>query len=387
MNNIPKGFIFTGKNRLALFYSAVSCRTTGLFTKNLVKAAPVLVSQRKLSKFSSKIRAIIANSGCANACTGKKGILDAEKMCNVSAKYLNLKPEHVLVASTGVIGEFLPMKKIIKGIKNLTYSLTNSPIDAVKAIMTTDTYPKFCSRKFYIDKKEVRIWACIKGSGMIHPELATLLCFIFTDINISKRLQNIALKDAVDRTLNCLSVDGDTSTNDSVFLLSNGLAGNKIIISEKDRNFKKFYNVLNSVCEELAKKTVTDGEGATKFIKIKIFSAKDKNSARKIAECIATSPLVKTAIFGCDPNWGRIMAAIGRSGVKINPEKIDLFINGLCVVKNGTTTNLSTEKLKRSMRRKKIDIDIFLNSGSVWLEYYTCDLSYDYVKINASYRT
>jgi len=372
----------------------VSCKASALFTKNLIKAAPVLVSQKKISRSSSKIRAIIVNSGCANACTGKKGVKDAEKMCNITAKCLNINPEQVLVASTGVIGEFLPMKRIINGIKNLTSSLKHSPVEAVKSIMTTDTSPKFCSRKFYIGKKEINIWGCVKGSGMIHPELdftpksmATLLCFIFTDINISRKLQDLALKQAIDNTLNCISIDGDTSTNDSVFLLSNGLAENKIINSKKDENFRKFCNALNSLCYELSKKVVLDGEGATKFVKIKIISARDRMSAKKIAKTIATSPLVKTAIFGCDPNWGRIIAAAGRSEVKINPEKIDLFINGLCVAKNGATTNLSPTKLKRSMRKKEIEIKILLNSGDVDFEYYTCDLSYNYVKINASYRT
>ncbi len=391
MNNIPKGFIFTGRNKLALFYSYKPCKATGLFTKNLVKAAPVLVSQKKLSKSSSNIRAIIANSGCANACTGKKGISDAEKMCKITAKYLNLEPEQVLVASTGVIGEFLPMEKITKGVKELTRLLTRSldcsPIDAVRAIMTTDTYPKFCSRNFYIDKKEVRIWACIKGAGMIHPDMATLLCFIFTDTNISKKMQDIALRNAVDKTINCISIDGDTSTNDSIFLLSNGLAGNKIINSQKDKNFKKFCEVLDSVCYELSKKLVLDGEGATKFVKIKITSAKDKETAKRIAKSIATSSLVKTAVFGCDPNWGRIMAVIGRSGVKINPEKLDLFLNGICVAKNGVTTDVSLVKIKNTMKKKEIEIKVLLRAGKTDFEYYTCDLSYDYVKINASYRT
>ncbi|MBU0951202.1 MAG: bifunctional glutamate N-acetyltransferase/amino-acid acetyltransferase ArgJ [Elusimicrobia bacterium] len=411
MKNIPKGFLFTGircgisarkdKNDLALFYSGQPCITAAVFTKNLFKAAPILVSREHLKSSSKNIHAIIANSGCANACTGKQGMIDAKEMCSLTAQNLKIKPQQVLVASTGVIGRLLPMNTMRNGIKiiskKILQSSSDSSLEAVKAIMTTDTFPKLASTNFKfqisqpkagpLQAENASIWGCAKGSGMIHPDMATMLAFIFTDVNISKNLLALALKTAADETFNCISVDGDTSTNDTVFLLSNAQAQNKIINSEKSREFEIFSTELTKVCRELAKKIVRDGEGATKFVIIKVNSAKNKNEAKQIAKTIATSPLVKTAIFGCDPNWGRIIAAAGRSGVDFNPDKVQIHINGHCVTKNGTMTEISEKDLSKSFKQKEVEIKIDLNCGKEKFEYYTCDLTYDYVKINASYTT
>ncbi|MDI6641173.1 MAG: bifunctional glutamate N-acetyltransferase/amino-acid acetyltransferase ArgJ [Elusimicrobiota bacterium] len=433
-NTIPKGFRFAGvycgisnskKQDLALFYSTAPCITTGLFTQNLIPAAPVIVSKKKLLKDATRIQAIIANSGCANAATGKHGIKDAEEMCSLTAKCLGLSHDQVLVASTGVIGTYLPMKKISDGIKKLTTllaqparqccrnafssrSFTCSPIDAIKAIMTTDTVPKVYSSSFRLPSSVVTIWGCAKGSGMIHPNLGTLLCFTFTDVNISEKLLDIAVKSAVDKSFNCLSIDGDTSTNDTVFVLANGLAGNKKISSRSDPRYKKFSNVLNDTFSKLAQMIVSDGEGVTKLIKIKIKQAKTFSDAKKIAVAIAKSVLVKTAIFGADPNWGRIVAAIGNSQANFNPEKIDIYINNFLVAKNSTAVELNPARLnaiKKSIEKNSgkltaefttpdslwrsgpVEITIKLHSGKEQFEYYTTDLSYDYVRINSSYRT
>ncbi|HCJ66419.1 MAG TPA: hypothetical protein DHV62_03610, partial [Elusimicrobia bacterium] len=352
--NLPKGFWAEGiacgikrkdKKDLALFYSQVPAKAVGVFTANQVKSAPVVVSKEQLAK-SDGVRAIITNSGCANACTGTRGLNDAKEMCNLTARLLGLKPGSVLVASTGVIGRYLPMPKIRQGIKNLVTNFLHCSIapslnyseTAVEAIMTTDTFPKIVSKKIFLPSLNpnpyplipVSIWSCAKGAGMIHPDLATLLCFILTDIAIDRRLLEKALKTAVNQSFNCITVDGETSTNDTVFLLANGLAGNQPIKKE-DNNFRKFQNVLNKVTLDLAKMVTKDGEGATKLVKIVVKNARNSQEAKKVAKAIALSPLVKTAFFGADPNWGRIIGAIGHSGVKIIPEKIDLYFDNLSV--------------------------------------------------------
>lgn len=399
MKNIPKGFTFSGihcgiaarkdKNDLALFYCAQPCIAAAVFTKNLFKAAPVLVSRENLKSSRGKFHAIIANSGCANACTGKQGLANAREMCEITAKNLDIKPEQVLVASTGVIGRLLPMNTMRNGIKIISKRISqpdaNAPMEAVKAIMTTDTLPKYFGLESSIAGEKFSIWGCAKGSGMIHPDMATMLSFIFTDVNISNKLLHLALKNAVDETFNCISVDGDTSTNDTVFLLSSTQAKNAAINSEKSPEFKKFSEALIETCRRLAHKIVRDGEGVTKFVTIKINAAKNKKEAKKVAQTIATSPLVKTAIFGCDPNWGRIIAAVGRSGIDFNPDKVDIHINGHCVTKNGALTKISEKDLNASFKQKEVDIKVNLNCGKEDFEYYSCDLSFDYVKINASY--
>ncbi|MCX5782384.1 MAG: bifunctional glutamate N-acetyltransferase/amino-acid acetyltransferase ArgJ [Elusimicrobia bacterium] len=400
---IPKDFLLGGihcgiakkfqKKDLALLYSKKPAKAYGMFTSNLCKAAPVLVSQKHLKMNKTNVRGIIANSGCANACTGLKGFKNAEEMCGLAGKSLGVKKENFLVASTGVIGKHLPIEKISKGIKILSGKIGFSKKDelsCVQAIMTTDTFTKISSGSFKIGNKKINIWGCVKGAGMIHPDLkkphATMLSFILTDANISNKAVEKALSNSIEKSFNCVSVDGDTSTNDSVFLLANGAAGNSLI-AESGKAFDIFSKNLLKVCLDLAKKLARDGEGATKLIEIEVNGARDKNGAKKIASTIATSPLFKTAIFGNDANWGRIMAAAGRSGVSFKPEKVDVWIGNVCVAKKGIGANFSEEKTKRILHNKEIKITVNLNSGKESAKYYTCDFSFDYVKINASYRS
>lgn len=406
----PKDFIINGihcgitkkpgKKDLSLFYSKRATRSAGVFTSNLVKAAPVLVSMSNLKKNFSNARAIIANSGCANACTGKKGIIDSIRECELTGDLLGLSPESVLVASTGVIGEYLPMTKIEVGIDQLAEKMLNGdndPSSAIEGIMTTDTKRKMSSASFSIGSKKINIWGCLKGAGMIHPDLkglpasptgwhATMLCFILTDADISPKLLGKALEHSVEDTFNCVSVDGDTSTNDTVFVLANEAAQN-IPIVKNDNNYSKFEKALGSVCLSLAKQMAGDGEGATHLVEIEVRNARDKASAKKMASTIATSPLVKTAIFGTDANWGRILGAVGRAGVNIDPGKIDVYFGNLRVCKNSEKTNFSEKLAKKILSQKEIKIVLDLKQGNKSARYFTCDLSLDYVKINADYRS
>lgn len=398
----PKGFwtggIYCGikknaKNDLSIFYSQTPCVAAGVFTKNLVKAASIIVSQRNIK---NKISAIIANSGCANACTGKKGIKDAKKICELAAKGLGVQPKNILVASTGVIGQYLPMNKIQSGINKLISKLLDFQISklpnmemvssAVEGIMTTDTFIKTQSSEFKIQNSRITIWGCCKGAGMIHPNMATMLSFILTDVSISRSLLNHALKSAVQKSFNRISVDGDTSTNDCVFLLANGEAKNSKI-EKKDKNFLLFQRQLENVCMGLSKMIVKDGEGATKVISIAVKNAPSENAAKKIAQTVATSPLVKTAMFGNDANWGRIIAAAGRSGVKFKPDRVSISLGKLVVAKNGKAVKFSERQAKVLLKKPEVKILIDLNSGKGNFTYYTSDLTVDYVKINASYRS
>ncbi|OGS20598.1 MAG: hypothetical protein A2252_00950 [Elusimicrobia bacterium RIFOXYA2_FULL_39_19] len=420
-NIIPKGYIFSGincginpkksKNDLALFFSDYPCKVSALFTKNLAAAAPVVTDKKHLLKTKTNYRAIIVNSGNANACTGRQGLINSEKMCSLTAKTLNLNPGQVLVSSTGVIGRHLPIDKIETGIKKISKTVAlkqSSPKEAVAGIMTTDTFPKVTSQKFQISNfpsfktrrgpidfcttskspiSNVLIWGCAKGAGMIHPDMATMLCYLFTDANITGKLLDKALKNAVNSTFNSISVDGDTSTNDTVILMANAAAKNKLIDKENSKEYKLFADKLYAACFDLAKMIIKDGEGATKFVTIKVLSAKNETDAKKVAATIATSPLVKTAIFGADPNWGRIIAAAGRSGASFNPEQTDIFINNYCVLKKGTPTSTSLKIVSKSFKSKEIEIILNLHCGKAQSQYYTCDLTYDYVKINADYTT
>ncbi|HBU70340.1 MAG TPA: ornithine acetyltransferase [Elusimicrobia bacterium] len=399
----PKGFKTAGarggiskkkdKKDTALFYSEFPCAAAGMFTNNLVKAAPVLVSTEHLKKSASDIRAVIANSGCANACTGERGLADARETCSYAAKKLALNQNQVLVASTGVIGQFLPMKAVKSGIDILLGSAGSGPENfdsASRAIMTTDLIPKVSSAQVKISGKTVSIWGCVKGSGMIHPDMslphATMLAFILTDAAIDKKTLASALSAAVENSFNCVSVDGDTSTNDSVFALANG-ASLCSKIKPGGRDFVLFSQALGKVCLELAKLIALDGEGATRLVEIRVMGAGSRADAKKIASTIATSPLVKTAIFGNDANWGRILAAAGRAGVAINPSKVDIRIGGLKVASKGMALNFSEAAAKKILTQKEILITLDLNMGSSFCSYYTCDLSFDYIKINASYRS
>ena len=398
----PKGFNAGGieagiskkkaKKDIAVFYSQLPAQCAAMFTNNLVKAAPVALS-RKHIEIVPHVRAIVANSGCANACTGKQGLRDAERMCEITADRWGVSTEEVLVASTGVIGQFLPMAKIDSGITGLIHAMRakkGDPNAAAAAILTTDTKVKVAQAKISAGGKNVTIWGCAKGSGMIHPDLgfphATMLAFILTDAAIELALLEEALAVAADNSFNCISVDGDTSTNDSVFILANGAAGNRLI-SRPGSDLAAFSVALQKVCLELSKKIVLDGEGATKLAEIEVRGAADDSDARKIASVIATSPLVKTALFGNDANWGRILAACGRAGVPFDPQNVSINIGGMTVAENGMAKKFSEKRAKRLLSKKEVHIVVDLHKGTGRGVYYTCDFSFDYVKINASYRS
>lgn len=387
------GFLATGiyagikkieKKDLSLIFSERPCTAAGLFTKNEVKGAPVIISQRNIKKGSGQ--AIIANSGNSNACTGKQGIKDAEEMAALTAKALNIKSNLVYVASTGIIGEPMPMEKIRNGIADAASKLSNEGgRDAAEAIMTTDIFLKEKAVQIDVGGKAITIAGIAKGSGMIYPNMATMLSFIATDAKIASKDLKAALKIAVDKSFNMTTVDGDMSTSDMVICLANGVSGVSIT---KGKSYKTFQEGLSYVCTELAKMIVKDGEGATKFVEIRVKGAKAFNDAKKIGMAIANSNLVKTALFTSDANWGRIMAAIGYSGVKINPDKIDLFFNNVKMVGKGIGLGIDAERdATEVLKKRKFVITVDLRLGKAEAAVWTCDLSYDYVKINAAYRT
>lgn len=398
----PRGFKASGiscgikkkdKNDLALIYSEVTARAAAVFTTNQVKAAPLKVSAKHL--MNGKAQAIVINSGCANAATGKRGLENAEEMARITAKKLGIEQEDVLIASTGTIGTFLPVDKIAKGIKEAKGKLNREGSgDAAQAIMTTDTFPKEVAIELKIDGKEVIIGGMAKGAGMISPHLAphtptgqaTMLSFITTDAVISGELLKKALKSSINKSFNMITVDGEESTNDMVVILANGLAGNKEIDKE-DEDFNKFSSGLNEVTLKLAKMIVQDGEGATKFIEIEVKNAQELEEAKRIAFSIANSPLVKTAIFGEDVNWGRIMAAVGNCGVKIEEDKIDIYIGNLKLASEGYGVSFSEEEAKKILQEKEIKITVDLNLGEENARVWTCDLTQEYIKINVHYRT
>ncbi|MBA7513743.1 Arginine biosynthesis bifunctional protein ArgJ [subsurface metagenome] len=391
---LPQGFFINGinsgiadrkKRDIALIHSEVPCVAAGLFTKNRVKAAPVIISKRHLR--NGRAQAILVNSGCANACTGNRGMEDVEMMAYDLACQLGIKKEDVLLASTGVIGRFLPMSRVKQGIRKIAETVGNpsKPEFFAEAIMTTDTIPKIISRQFLTqNRKRVAICGLAKGAGMIHPDLATLLCFIITDINIHKSLLQRSLMTAAERSFNSLTIDGDTSTNDSVLILANGRAGNRPI-NGANQDFLRFQNNLNGVMLGLAELIARDGEGATKLVRIVVKNAESGISAKKMARHIASSSLVKTALYGSDPNWGRLMAAIGSSGVRIDPQRIDIYFGKLQVTRNGEPASYSEREANRILKKKEIEIVIDLKQGRGGAKVYTCDLTPDYVNINSCY--
>ncbi len=365
---------------LALLYSKVPAMAAGLFTKNKIKAAPVTLSQRHLK--NRRARAIVVNSGCANACTGEQGMMDAEEMANLVAKKLSILPEEVLLASTGTIGIPLPMEKIKAGIQKIVLYKEGGH-ELAKAIMTTDTFPKEVAVRVP-GKEGFIIGGVAKGAGMIHPDLATMLCFLTTDASVEAEFLHSALQKAVNISFNMITIDGETSPNDSVFLLANGLAKNEEINSG---NGEIFQEALNEVCLYLAKSIVRDGEGATKFIEVIVEGALTETEARQAARTIASSPLVKSAIYGSDPNWGRIVVALGRSGVEVVESKLDLYINQFCVFKAGSPVIFDRAKLAESLNNKDIVLKLSLNIGRGKAIAFGCDLSEKYVTINSAYTT
>jgi len=366
---------------LGILFSEVPCVATALFTTNKVKAAPVVLCQERLQ--GGRAVAVVVNSGCANAFTGEQGLKDAVEMAGLTAEKIGASPEDVLVASTGVIGEELPMKLIRIGIRQIVPS-TEGGHSLVKAIMTTDTVAKEIAAR--VAGSEFTIGGATKGSGMIHPNLATMLCFLTTDAAIDLDFLKLALRRAVDISFNMLSIDGDTSTNDTVLIMANALAGNKPI-SQDSRQASVFQEALDQVCIYLAKSMARDGEGASKLIEITVSGAPSVTEARAAARTIVSSSLVKTAVYGNDPNWGRIVAAAGRSGAEVVESKIDLCIGDVCVVKQGTPLPFNKESVVEILKKSEIPIDLNLNLGTASATAWGCDMSEEYVTINSQYTT
>ena len=347
--------------------------------------APIRVS--KIVVGTGTAHAIVANAGCANACTGEQGLKDAEKMATIAANELNCRQDDVIVASTGVIGVNINMEKMEAGIKDAVKNLsTDGSVNAGNAIVTTDTYSKSCATEIEIGGKEIHFGAIAKGSGMIQPNMATMLCFITTDADIDQKLLQEALSEITEVTFNMISVDGDMSTNDMVIVMANGAAENPKI-TEKNADYEKFYSTLKNICTELSKRIASDGEGATKFLTIEVDGAKNFADAKQVAMSVAKSPLVKTAFFGEDPNWGRVICAVGYSGVKINPLQTVVSFGDIPVYKNGVGVKYDEEEIKKVMSAHDIVIKISLGLGETSATVWSCDFSYEYVKINGEYHT
>ncbi|MEX5216378.1 MAG: bifunctional glutamate N-acetyltransferase/amino-acid acetyltransferase ArgJ [Nitrospiraceae bacterium] len=371
---------------LALILSEREGPVAGLFTTNLVAAAPVLLDRAYLRR--GLARAVIVNSGNANACTGSEGLLAAETMALTVARHLDTLPHKIFVGSTGVIGQRLPIERIQSAVPKLLQRVRRTGgLEAARAIMTTDLRPKQAAIRARIEGRLVTIGGMVKGSGMIHPNMATMLAYLSTDALITRQALQQSLKAAAARSFNSITVDGDTSTNDTILCLANGMAGNSLIESGSIAQ-GRFQDMLSELCHALALKICWDGEGVTKVVKISVASAASTRAARQVADTIATSSLVKTALFGEDANWGRVMAAIGRAGVRINPSRISLRFDEVLMVKNGQGLGVSAEqRLSEVFRRKEFTIRVDLGLGEGASEIWTTDLSLDYVKINASYRS
>ena len=396
----PIGFFGAGahvgikkeKKDLALIYSQVDAKAVGTFTQNIVKAAPVLWDKMIVENYNHA-RVIAINSGVANACTGDEGMKCNEYFAKGVADNFCLEKEEVLICSTGVIGKQLPMDKIIAGISQVKSLLSDDEeagMIVAESIMTTDTKPKHLAVEIELDGKTVTLGACCKGSGMIHPNMATMLGFITTDCNISKELLNKALKEVIPDTFNMVSVDRDTSTNDTVLLLANGLANNKEIVNE-DEDYQTFKKALYYVNEYLAKAIAGDGEGATKLLEVQVHGASSIKQAKVIAKSVCTSPLVKTAVYGNDANWGRLLCAMGYSGEEFDPYNVDLSVASefgqLQLVAKGMATDYSEETATKILSSSEVQAIIDIHNGDFKATAWGCDLTYDYVKINADYRS
>jgi glutamate N-acetyltransferase/amino-acid N-acetyltransferase len=385
-SGVSAGIKKDGKRDLGLIYSEVPARVAGLFTTNKVKAASVQLDMTRIKK--GLCQAIVVNSGNANACTGSQGLRDAKRVSSLIAKQLGIDERLVFPSSTGVIGTPLPVEKIEGGIPELMNNLSAEGwMKTVEAMMTTDTFPKIEGATCRIKGKQVKLCGMIKGAGMIRPDLATMLSFLITDANIKASLLQQMLEKAAEVSYNRITIDGETSTNDTVLLLANGKAGHPIL-NRMDRDGEVFQSMLLKVCQNLAESVVKDGEGATKLIEILIQGARNKEDAKQAAYAIAHSPLVKTAFFGEDVNWGRILCALGYSGVQINPNRIDLFFDKVPIVKNGIGAGSKLEeKASQILKKKSFKVIVDLHQGKSQCSVLTTDLSIDYVKINASYRS
>jgi len=396
----PKGFkasgIYAGikkkKKDMALIYSDVPCIAAGVFTLNVVKAAPV-IWDKKVIENSDYVQAVIINSGIANACTGNEGYRYCEETANEVNKVFGIDADNVLLASTGVIGKQLPIDTIKRGISILAENL-NCGREAAKlaaeSIMTTDTKSKEVAVEVEIGGKTVTIAGMCKGSGMIHPNMATMLCFVTTDANISKELLQEVLSEDVKDTFNMISVDGDTSTNDTVLVMANGQAGNAKI-TDKNEEYTIFYNAFHYIMEELSKMIAGDGEGATCLFEVTVVNAKSKEQAVTLSKSVVTSSLTKSAIFGHDANWGRILCAMGYSGALFNPDLVDIYFESsagkLKIVENGKATNYSEKEATQILSQEKVTAFLDVKEGNATATAWGCDLTFDYIKINADYRS
>lgn len=382
-----------GRADMAMIFSKKPCVLAGTFTTNVVKAAPV-IWDRQLTKDGKKAQAIIVNSGVANACTGEKGLSYCRKTAEAASEALGISADSVLVASTGVIGAQIPIEKIVKGISGLKDTLGDGIGDgteAAKAIMTTDTVSKEAAVSISLsDGKNATLGGCCKGSGMIHPNMCTMLCFLTTDACISKEMLQKALSEVVPDTFNMVSVDGDTSTNDTCLLLSNGLAGNRKI-TEENEDYAAFKEGLLAICTRLSKSMAKDGEGATALFEVRVLHAASKEDAKILARSVVSSTLTKAAISGHDANWGRILCALGYAGVSFDPDKVDLYFKSsagsLMILYNGVATGYSEEEATEILSQDEITALVDLKMGDYDAEAWGCDLTHKYVDINADYRS
>jgi len=392
--NLPRGFLFSattagikasGKPDLALAIVPDGASAAAMFTRNQVVAAPLVVDREHLRRARGRIHAVIVNSGNANCATGAAGIEAAKATCREVAQVLNIRPKQVFPSSTGIIGVPLPVDKISAALPALASSANDEPeaLDSfATAIMTTDTRMKSASAEISFKNRVVRIAGVAKGAGMIHPNMATMLVYLFTDVVATPRELQQPLKAAAEQTFNCMSIDGDTSTNDTALLLASGKSGLELKSVRKE-----FEGALQQVCGSLVEQIISDGEGVKHVVRLKLEQARNTNEARQIAQTIATSMLTKTAWAGADPNWGRILAAIGRSGVRINPAKINVYLGEQMVCRNGGSVAFDAHKAHEYMSQPEYDIRITLGLGKARLEFLTCDLTTEYVHINADYST
>jgi glutamate N-acetyltransferase / amino-acid N-acetyltransferase len=374
-----------GRLDVAVVRSDGPCQVAGVFTRNVVKAAPVVISQLSLRR--PGVQAVVLNSGNANACTGAQGFRDALQMCKAAGDACDLDPAQVLVCSTGVIGRPMPMDRVVEGIRQAARALSpDGDAAAARAIMTTDTVPKEASAEFEAGGRRYTVGGMAKGAGMIHPDMATLLAVLTTDAPVAPGALQPLLSRVADETFNCVTVDGDTSTNDTVLLLANGSGGGEPF-AEGSAELEALEAAVLRVCDDLGEQLVADAEGATKHFRVGVHGAESRDAARAAARTVAGSPLVKTAIHGSDPNWGRIVAALGRSGAHFALDRLQVAIGGVPVFENGSPVVANTERIRTVFDRSRIEIEVQLGAGEFEAHAWGCDLSADYVRINADYTT
>jgi glutamate N-acetyltransferase/amino-acid N-acetyltransferase len=398
LNALPRGFRFAATNcglrkapnlDLGIIIGDEELTAAGVFTQNLVRAAPVFLCERHLRKAGERMRAVIANSRNANCATGRAGMAAAEATAQAVAREIGCDAEQIFVCSTGVIGLPLKAERILNAVPGLVKAADRTAEGFggfSRAIMTTDTRPKWAASRCTLSDRTIRLLGCAKGAGMIHPNMATMLAYIVTDVAIAPAVLQRSLNAAVRRTFNSITVDGDTSTNDTALVLASGAAENKTITGP-DRDYRRFSAALENVCHSLALQIVADGEGATRVIEIDVRGAKNDEAARKIASTIAGSSLVKTMFAGADPNWGRILAAAGRSGVKFDPRKTDIYLAGVLTCRGGVEHEFSEPNVHNRMLRDFVPVRVELRGGRGAARVWTCDFTSDYVHINAAYRT